>query len=69
LRVSENAREHLVKKGYLANVTFNINIKEEIRFSKGQQFLMVPFTTDYGDFKMYINVMKTEVIEHAGPAH
>jgi len=63
LRVAEIAHSQLVKKGYLANVSFHINYNKPLQFSKDHQFILVPLTTELGPFNGFFNVMKTDVIE------
>lgn len=63
LRISETARTKLVKHGFYANVFSHISLNKTLDFSNDRQFILVPFTTDHGEFRIFFNVMKTEVLE------
>jgi chemotaxis protein CheX len=60
LRIAELAHNNLGKKGYTANVTFNIHYHKPIQFSREHQFLVVPLTTDHGIFNVFFNVVKAQ---------
>jgi chemotaxis protein CheX len=63
LRIAELAHTQLVKKGYIANVTFHINYNKPIQFTREHQFLVVPLNTEQGQFDVFFNVMKTDLVE------
>ena len=63
LRIAELAHSQLVKKGYLANISFHINYNKPLQFSRDHPFLVVPLQTEHGGFTVFFNVMKTEILE------
>jgi chemotaxis protein CheX len=67
LRISELAHNHLVKKGYPANISFHINYNKPIQFTREHQFLVVPLNTAYGKFDVFFKVAKTALAEKETP--
>jgi CheY-specific phosphatase CheX len=65
IRVSERARRQLIDRGYLASVSSFVNFKKPLHFSGDKQFIVVPIDTEHGDFKVFFNVMKAELMEQA----
>ena len=63
LRIAELAHSHLVKKGYSANVSFHINYNKPVEFSREHQFIVVPLSTDFGQFNVFFNVIKADNAE------
>jgi len=63
IRISEKAKGRLVQRGYLSNVSSNINFYKPLQFSRDRQFIVVPLNTEFGSFNVFFHVMKTDVIE------
>ncbi|HPI77888.1 MAG TPA: hypothetical protein PLK80_14240, partial [bacterium] len=65
IRISEMARRQLIDRGYLASVSSFVNFKKPLHFSGDKQFIVVPIDTEHGDFKVFFNVMKAELMDQA----
>ena len=59
LRISSKAREQLVDKGFLCNVSHSVNFGRALRFADKTQFLHVIYHTEHGDLDVLINLARS----------
>jgi chemotaxis protein CheX len=64
IRISEIARRKLLKQGFHANVFSHVNFHTPLSFRTDRQFIVIQFITEHGEFKLFFNVMKTELMEN-----